>query len=79
MKKNILFLLVLFSVMWVGSAVDSAIIVGRITNVEGQINRYMAVDDSWVATSLQSPAGTQDILATGDDSKAGITFLNIIF
>ena len=76
MKKNILFLLVLFSAMWIGSAVDAAIIVGRISNVEGQINRYMAVDDSWVATSLQSPAGTQDILATGDDSKAAITFPN---
>jgi hypothetical protein len=76
MKKIILFLMVLFSAMWIGSAVDAAIIVGRISNVEGQINRYMAVDDSWVATSLQSPAGTQDILATGDDSKAEITFPN---
>ena len=76
MKKNILFLLVLFSAMLVGSVLNAAIIVGRISNVEGQINRYMAVDDSWVATSLQSPVGTQDILATRDDSRAEITFPN---
>ena len=76
MKKIILFLLVLFSAMWAGSAVDAAIIVGRISNVEGQIYRYMDVDDSWVATSLQSPAGTQDVLLTGDGSKAEIAFPN---
>ena len=76
MKKHIVFLLVLFSAMWVGSSVDAAIIVGRISYLEGQIYRYMDVDDSWVATSLQSPAGTQDILATGDESKAEITFPN---
>ncbi len=76
MKKHILFLLVLFSAIWIGSAVDAAITVGRISNVEGQIYRYMDVDDSWVATSQQSPAGTQDVLLTGDDSKAEIAFPN---
>ena len=76
MKKYILFLLVLFSAIWIGSAVDAAITVGRISNVEGQIYRYMDVDDSWVATSQQSPAGTQDVLLTGGDSKAEIAFPN---
>jgi hypothetical protein len=76
MKKHILFLLVLFSAIWIGSAVDAAITVGRISNVEGQIYRYMDVDDSWVATSQQSPAGTQDVLLTGDDSKAEIAIPN---
>ncbi len=74
MKKIILFLLVLFSAMWAGSAVDAAIIVGRISHIEGEIYRYMDVDESWVATSLQSPAGTQDVLATGDNSRAEIAF-----
>ena len=68
--------MVLFSAIWIGSAVDAAITVGRISNVEGQIYRYMDVDDSWVATSQQSPAGTQDVLLTGDDSKAEIAFPN---
>ncbi|MDH3390993.1 MAG: FecR domain-containing protein, partial [Desulfobulbaceae bacterium] len=76
MKKYILFLLVLFSAIWIGSAVDAAITVGRISTVEGQIYRYMDVDDSWVATSQQSPAGTQDVLLTGGDSKAEIAFPN---
>ncbi len=68
--------MVLFSAIWIGSAVDAAITVGRISNVEGQIYRYMDVDDSWVATSQQSPAGTQDVLLTGDASKAEIAFPN---
>jgi hypothetical protein len=74
MKKIILFLLVLFSAIWAGSVVDAAIIVGRISHIEGEIYRYMDVNESWVATSLQSPAGTQDVLATGDNSRAEIVF-----
>jgi len=74
MKKMIFFLLVLFSAMWIGSAVNAAIIVGRISHIEGEIYRYMDVDKSWVATSLQSPVGTQDVLATGDNSRAEIAF-----
>jgi len=76
MKKNIILLVVLFSAIWAGSSVNAAITVGRISHVDGQIYRYMDVDDSWVATSLQAPAGTQDILLTGDESKAGIIFPN---
>jgi hypothetical protein len=76
MKKHIVLLLVLFSVMWIGSGVNAAIIVGRISHVDGQIYRYMDVDDSWVATSVQSPAGTQDVLLTGDESKVEIAFPN---
>jgi len=76
MKKHIVFLLILFSAIWAGNAVDAAIIVGRISHIEGQIYRYMDVDDSWAATSLQSPAGTQDLLATGNDSKTEIAFPN---
>jgi ferric-dicitrate binding protein FerR (iron transport regulator) len=74
MKKNILFLLVLFSAMWAGSVVDAAIIVGRISHIEGEIYRYMDVNESWVATSLQSPVGRQDVLATGDNSRAEFAF-----
>ena len=76
MKKSILFILVLFSAMWVGSAVNAAIIVGRISHVEGQIYRYMYVDDNWAAAPLQSPVGTYDVLATGDGSKTEIVFPN---
>jgi hypothetical protein len=34
----------------------------------------MDVDNSWVATFLQSPVGTQDVLLTGDNSRAEIVF-----
>ncbi len=76
MKKTIIFLVVLMSAVWTGSAADAAIIVGRISHVEGEINRYMDVDDSWVETHLQSPAGLEDVLATGHNSKVEITFPN---
>jgi hypothetical protein len=76
MKKNILFLLVLFSVLRTVSTAGAAITVGRISYVDGEIYRYMDADDSWVKTFLQSPAGTQDILLTGDKSRAEIVFPN---
>ena len=76
MKNYITILLMLFSVVWAGSAADAAIIVGRISHTEGQIYRYMDVGDSWVETSLQSPAGIEDILLTGADSRAEVAFPN---
>lgn len=76
MKKIILFLLVLFSALQIFSTAGAAIIVGRISHVEGQIFRFMDADNSWVETFLQSPAGIQDVLLTGDKSRAEIAFPN---
>ena len=76
MKKISIFLLVLISTLWLCSTAFGAIIVGRIAHLEGQIYRYMEVDQSWVDTFLDSPAGTQDVLATGYDSRAEIKFPN---
>ena len=41
MKKQIIFLLVLFVMLWIGTLAQAAIIVGRIVHVEGDIYRYM--------------------------------------
>ncbi len=76
MKKLIVFLLFLLTVTVAASGAFAAIVVGRIAHVEGEIYRYMDVDDSWVGTFLQSPAGTEDLLATGANSKAEIIFPN---
>ena len=76
MKRLGIFLLVLFSTVWLCSSASGTIIVGRITHVEGQIYRYMDVDRSWVETFLDSPAGTQDVLTTGAGSRAEIHFPN---
>ncbi|MBW2466603.1 MAG: FecR domain-containing protein [Deltaproteobacteria bacterium] len=78
MKKISIFLLFLFGVIWADSSVNAAVIVGRISHIEGEIYRYMDVDDSWVTTWQQSPAGTEDILLTGDDSRAEVTFPNYL-
>jgi hypothetical protein len=76
MKKHIIFILVLFSIVWLASTAFGAIIVGRIAHVEGKIYRYIDVDQSWIETFVESPAGTQDTLTTGDDSRAEIAFPN---
>ena len=76
MKKLIVLIVVLLSAVLGGSAAGAAIIVGRISHVEGDIFRYMDVDESWVETHLQSPAGIEDVLATGHDSRVEITFPN---
>jgi len=76
MKKHIILLSVLFSILWTCNIAFGAIIVGRIAHVEGEIYRYMDVDKSWVETFVESPAGTQDVLATGGNSRAEIVFPN---
>ncbi len=76
MKKHIIIIWVLFSVVCLAGTAFGAIIVGRIAHVEGQIYRYMDVDQSWVETFAESPAGTQDVLATGAGSRVEIAFPN---
>jgi hypothetical protein len=76
MKKLNFLLMVLLTSLWFGSTAFAAIIIGRIAHVEGEIYRYMEVDQSWVETFLDSPAGTLDLLATGPDSRAELKFPN---
>ena len=76
MKKRIIFLLLLVTAGWLVGSAEAAVIVGRISHVEGYLYRYMDVDNSWVETHQQSPAGSEDILATGLNSRAEIVFPN---
>ena len=76
MKKQIIFLLVLFAMLWISAVAQAAIIVGRIGHVEGDIYRYMDAGNEWVQTFVDSPAGTGDILSTGAGSRAEINFPN---
>ena len=76
MKKQIILLLVLSAMFWIGTVAQAAIIVGRIGHVEGDIYRYMDVGNEWVQTFVDSPAGTGDILSTGAGSRAEINFPN---
>lgn len=76
MKKLNFLLIVLLASLWLASSAFAAIIVGRIAHLEGQIYRFMDVDQSWVETFIDSPAGTLDVLATGPDSRAELKFPN---
>ena len=79
MKRIIIIIAAIISLLWAGNAAEAAIVVGRIAHVEGDIYRYMDADDSWVTTQLQSPAGVEDVLATGPESRAEISFPNNLF
>jgi Family of unknown function (DUF6600)/FecR protein len=76
MKRLNILLLTLVTALCLGGTAFGTILVGRITHVQGQIYRYMDVDQSWVETFLDSPAGIQDVLTTGVDAKAEIEFPN---
>ena len=76
MKKQIILLLLVSAMFWIGTVAQAAIIVGRIGHVEGDIYRYMDVGNEWVQTFVDSPAGTGDILSTGAGSRAEINFPN---
>jgi hypothetical protein len=76
MKKHVIFLLVVFFAVWFAPAALGAIIVGRVGHVEGRIFRYMDVDQSWVETFTEAPAGTLDTLKTDTASRAEILFPN---
>jgi hypothetical protein len=76
MKKLKILLPVLVFMLLAANSAFGAIVVGRIAHVEGEIYRYMDGEQSWVETFTRSPAGTQDVLATGNDSRAEIIFPN---
>ncbi len=49
---------------------NDAPMVGRISHVEGYLSRFDPETDDWVATPLESPFGTEDLLRTDGDGKA---------
>ena len=50
----------------------SAILVGRISYIEGQLSRYVTEEEDWVATVKDAPFGVDDVLYSSFDGKAEI-------
>lgn len=67
-------MLVFLSILSCGISAFGSITVGRIAHVEGKIYRYRVEDQNWLETFVNSPAGTLDILSTGKNSRAEISF-----
>ncbi|MBU1566581.1 MAG: FecR family protein, partial [Proteobacteria bacterium] len=49
---------------------DEEILVGRIAHIEGKLLRYIEEYKDWVVTVKDSPFGLDDVLYSGDDTKA---------
>ena len=49
---------------------QNAVLVGRISHIEGELLRYDAEYDQWAAMPTESPFGTDDLLQSGPESKA---------
>ena len=60
------------------TAADSreAILVGRISHVEGKLLRYIEKEKDWVVTVQDSPFGLEDALYSEEDSRAEFTMPN---
>ncbi len=55
---------------------DDAVLVGRISHVEGDLSRFDPETDQWVSTTRESPFGTDDLLRTEADARAEIILPN---
>jgi hypothetical protein len=52
------------------------VIVGRISEVEGQLLRYVTDTSDWAATEKDNPAGVKDAFYSGESAKAEFIFPN---
>ena len=76
---RIVFLAVLFAFAFCVPSAWGEIIVGRITNVEGQLLRFVPDQNDWVATIKDAPFGIQDALYSDQEGKAEIFMPNNIW
>ncbi|MEJ2154479.1 MAG: FecR domain-containing protein [Desulfobacteraceae bacterium] len=53
-----------------------AVLVGRISHVEGDLSRYDTASDQWVSTTREAPFGMDDLLRTDSDARAEIILPN---
>jgi hypothetical protein len=75
MKSWLLVLACVFSLIGAGvpqsSAADEpAIVVGRVSYIEGDLLRYVPEEDDWVAVVTDAPFGTEDALYSGSRGMA---------
>ena len=49
---------------------EDAVLVGRISHVEGELLRYVPENEEWVATVIDTPFGIEDLLYANKNAKA---------
>jgi hypothetical protein len=59
-----------------GWEAPDAVLVGRVSHIEGELMRYDASCDHWTPTPRESPFGADDRLQSGVESKAEFIFPN---
>jgi len=55
---------------------EETILVGQISHIEGELLRYVPDEEDWVATVEDAPSGINDVLYTGEHSKAELIMPN---
>lgn len=89
MKTYVHFLILLFLLLVTPHSADllhaqdmeeweepDAILVGRISHVEGELSRYDSEADAWVSTTREGPFGLDDLLRTDIGARAEIILPN---
>lgn len=58
------------------AAAEAPILVGRVAHIDGELLRYVPEEEDWVLTVKDSPLGPKDVLHSGRDGRAEVTFPN---
>jgi hypothetical protein len=58
------------------AASEAPILVGRVAHIDGELLRYVPEEEDWVLTVRDSPVGAKDVLHSGRDGRAEVTFPN---
>ena len=63
--------------LFAGNALSQTI-VGRITDLEGQLFLYVPAENNWVPTVRDAPFGLSDAVYTNPDSRAEIVMMTAL-
>ncbi len=76
--KTMIFLFLAMSSMVLPSMAEEAprVVVGRVSQVEGDLLRYVPDENDWVAVVRDAPFGTEDTLYSGDGGRAELAVPN---
>lgn len=76
--KTMIFLFLAMSGMVLPSMAEEAprVVVGRISQVDGDLLRYVPAENDWVAVVRDAPFGTEDTLYSGEGGRAELAVPN---
>lgn len=61
---------------WDPEGSEEAILVGRLSHIEGTVSQYLPDEDQWISAEEDAPFGKDDILQSGRDGRAELVIPN---